>query len=513
MSAEEVQNRANVSGAEIVQNLQVGSSRDSANGGFNFCAGTEVVGNTGTNLRTEVEKVKKVRGVKKGARRSRAQPQPQPQVAIATPMSKAVGAVSTCDIANSCACLDTPCVAAATAVSEDDGSDGQEGTDGHERSGKASKYTRGRAFAFTSHNVGNYEVWAAQREDLVTNHHVKYMVYQHEQGGKRHNPHLQGYIEVKNACGMLNIKKILNDEQMHIEVRRGTAAQARDYCMKPHSRVRPPVEIGVFTTQGQRVDILAAHAAIQQGASVHDVRERFPSVFYKYANNVTKSIAMTNMERLGAHIDVTVNVLIGDPGTGKTSMVRNLHRQQNIYRLKPGTSTVWFDGYDGQPVLLIDEFTGWMPYEQLLDLLDEYVGQYQIKGGTIVSAWTHVYIVSNHQIKDWYPEQRDLSALYRRILGHGRGTITDFKLSNPATMKYTEGMIRHRTVTVDTHLFVKKEDGSFDPTVAYVSDVSVDGVMPVAPVVAPVVAPAIPPIAHCGESNCVAAPSKDARER
>jgi len=82
-----------------------------------------------------------------------------------------------------------------------------------------------------------------------------YLVWQVEKG-ENGTCHLQGYVEWKNQKTLVSLKKWL--PEAHWEVRRGTAEQARAYCMKEDSRVEGPWEIGEISKpeQGKRSDLV-----------------------------------------------------------------------------------------------------------------------------------------------------------------------------------------------------------------------------------------------------------------
>lgn len=71
--------------------------------------------------------------------------------------------------------------------------------------------------------------------------------------------HFQGYIELTKVMRFTALKKIFNDNTLHIEPRKGTQQQAIDYCQKLESRVQEPVIFGEPTQQGKRkkcVDVI-----------------------------------------------------------------------------------------------------------------------------------------------------------------------------------------------------------------------------------------------------------------
>jgi len=69
--------------------------------------------------------------------------------------------------------------------------------------------------------------------------------------------------------------------------------------------------------------------------------------------------------------------------------------------------SLWFDGYLGQHVMLIDDFCGsrekWCKHspQLLLNLLDPYGMQGQIKGGFTWLAHKVVFMTANFNTTEW----------------------------------------------------------------------------------------------------------------
>lgn len=119
-----------------------------------------------------------------------------------------------------------------------------------------------------------------------------------------------------------------------------------------------------------------------------------------------------------------IQIYWGDSGTGKTR--KALEENPGAYILtKPnGNNITWFDGYEGQDTIILDEFYGWIAYDLLLRILDRYPLKLQIKGGFVECSATKFVITSNKPWTEWYPNIEDKSALERRIREFGR--ITHF---------------------------------------------------------------------------------------
>lgn len=234
---------------------------------------------------------------------------------------------------------------------------------------------------------------------------MKYIIFGFEEG-KNHTPHLQGYVEYENAVGLKRVKRDIS-ERAHVEKRRGTKKQARDYCKKDGNWW----EHGEFTTQGERTDLEEIADSIKEGKPLSLIAEEYPGQFIRYGRGI-QNYALT-VKKSEKWRDVEVIVYWGKTGTGKT---RKAMAEESVYKLNANTNgTLWFDGYDGEKTLVLDDFYGWIRYGELLTLLDGYPYRCQIKGASTWAAWTKVIITSNKIVEDWYPSINDIAALKRRI--------------------------------------------------------------------------------------------------
>lgn len=120
-------------------------------------------------------------------------------------------------------------------------------------------------FCFTINNLP----W-----DQPSHTDIRYIVYQLEKGS---HEHIQGFIQFKTSKRPLAVKEILGNNA-HVEIMRGTADEARSYCMKPETRLTEPVEYGIFAQgQGSRTDLLQVI-----GKSMHQIAEEYPVVYLRY---------------------------------------------------------------------------------------------------------------------------------------------------------------------------------------------------------------------------------------
>lgn len=76
----------------------------------------------------------------------------------------------------------------------------------------------------------------------------------------------------------------------------------------------------------------------------------------------------------------------------------------HVYALA-GKSPLWFDSYEGESVLLIDEYQGGIDAEAFLRVVDGHPYQAPCKHGFIPARWTVVVVVSNYELFSCMPPE------------------------------------------------------------------------------------------------------------
>lgn len=244
------------------------------------------------------------------------------------------------------------------------------------------------------------------------------MVYQVEKG-ESGTTHLQGYLQFHNRKYFTTVRKLPFLEGAHFEVMRGTAAQARAYCMKEESRIEGPYESGTFSEgQGARNDLKKVAEAVASGTRVESIAHDSPATFVRYHHGLhALQYTLDSVKAESELRFVKVLALIGSPGSGKTRLPYDIFGGSLIYKLNCNTNqSLWFDGYRSHPVLLIDDFKGWIRFTEFLTILDIYPYRCQIKGGSVQANWKVILVTSNYPVAQWYEQEGvRLDALKRRI--------------------------------------------------------------------------------------------------
>lgn len=236
---------------------------------------------------------------------------------------------------------------------------------------------------------------------------AKYLVFGYEIAPTTGTPHLQGYISWDNPRSLDKFKSDVS-EKLHIEKMRGSPQQASDYCKyedyPDNTKLNKFEEFGTIPRQGERTDWCVALAQIKSGTPVEEVIEFQPQLLPCIRSLDTfKSRCLKPLNR-----DVQVFVLWGESGAGKSRWA--YENYPGLYSKPPSK---WWDGYTGQDTILLDDFYGYIPYTELLNVLDRYPYNCEIKGGYVWAQWKTVIITSNKPPERWY--SMGLGALKRRF--------------------------------------------------------------------------------------------------
>jgi hypothetical protein len=243
--------------------------------------------------------------------------------------------------------------------------------------------------------------------------------------GELGTPHLQGYFNLgrDGRKSFATLKKEIGS-RAHIEQARGSDEQNRTYC----SKTGDFVEHGELQSSGKRNDLNDVAEAITKGGSVEDVALSHPSTYIKFHRGI-EALHSVVASRRTRSFKTEVSVLVGAPGSGKSRYASAKSASLGSTYYKPRGE--WWDGYNGQISVVIDDFYGWLKYDDLLKITDRYPYQVPIKGGYRQFTSKYIFITSNVEIDKWYKfEGYDTTALRRRIEHYHINEIPDGNIYN-----------------------------------------------------------------------------------
>ena len=243
---------------------------------------------------------------------------------------------------------------------------------------------------------------------------------QMEKGEKSDYLHWQIYIENKNPIKFSTLKKKF--PKAHLEVRHSSKKACYDYVTKsksaiPNSGVKNG-DISIDETDSPKVSVEAAVSLMERGMRVNEVLVQYPSLWRSMAYLERAQAIIDENNYSLSERDIRVEYIYGLPGTGKTSWIYKTHGFDQVYRVTNYKNP--FDDYNGQPVLVLDEFYDSMSLDLLLNVLDRWPFKMPARYNDKWAAYTKVYIISNRKLKDQYgyelyDEPQRAKSFYRRI--------------------------------------------------------------------------------------------------
>ncbi len=209
-------------------------------------------------------------------------------------------------------------------------------------------------------------------------------------------PHLQGYLYFKtNITRGAAVKRIntATGRKPFIRGADGSAAQNRVYCSKSNKFV----EWGAIPAQGTRSDLLNLKDALNdlQKSNFQVWKENFPAML-KYFKGAAKYKQLQAAEKAGAWRKIHVTLIMGPTGIGKTrqALWQGDELIPDTYLIHGGDMN-WWDGYEGQNRLVIDEYANQIKITDLLSLLDGNKKRLNIKHAFGYANWKKVIITTN----------------------------------------------------------------------------------------------------------------------
>lgn len=260
---------------------------------------------------------------------------------------------------------------------------------------------------------------------------VEYVTWQLEKAPSTEKLHFQGFVVFKkkkklgkppqpkkgNKKGEMTqpsgVHKFLPGA--HWEMIRGTRQQARDYCRKEETRVEGPWEVGTFEaiSQGRREDLTAVKRKIDEGATMETIADQHFNLFLQYERPLRSYKKMKTPSR---NTKTFTELRIGVPGSGKSYVAKTLTNNDKKlgYWKSPDK---WWDGYEGQDIVILDDFKGGIMATQLQHLMDENAMDVETKGGKMEFNSKRLIITSNYLPAQWYEkdERRPVTSFLRRI--------------------------------------------------------------------------------------------------
>jgi len=263
--------------------------------------------------------------------------------------------------------------------------------------------TQGKYWLLTHFNADvNYDTWI---DADWTSKDICWSKGQVEKCAVTDRLHWQFVVCFNKKKRLQGVKTVLGND-VHCEVTRSEAAN--DYVWKDDTSQGRRWEWGrmPFKRNNKRDWDQVWEDAVAGDMTAIDAQIRV--LHY----NALRRIAMDNMKPVG--IEKDVKVLWGPTGVGKSQTAWD---EAGLDAYPKAPTTKFWDGYQGQEHVVIDEFTGQIEISHMLRWLDRYPVTIETKGsGTVLKA-TKIWITSNLPPEEWYRQvpEVQMQALLRRM--------------------------------------------------------------------------------------------------
>jgi len=245
---------------------------------------------------------------------------------------------------------------------------------------------------------------------------MDYLVYGNEVG-ESGTPHHQGFVVFKQQKRIGNLKDI--NGLAHWEIANGTNQQAADYCKKDGDFLEfgecPPDPIKKAQPQGAKAN-QEKWRAINDKAKEGDLEwidKNYPKVFNQSYRNIKqmKTDYMKRKPDLEGPCGVWYH---GEAGVGKTTLISQKYPGAYLKRAQ----NKWFDGYQGEDVVVIDDIDlthTYMAYE-LKKLADAFCYMVEVKNSSMYIRPSRCVVTSQYTIREiWKDDPQTIAALERRF--------------------------------------------------------------------------------------------------
>lgn len=247
--------------------------------------------------------------------------------------------------------------------------------------------------------------------------------------GEQGTPHVHFYVYWENPV-FFETARLKFNGKAHVDYPNGTPQENRDYVFKEGKWLDDPKgdtnlrdtheEYGECPVHrpGKRTDLSGLYDLIKEGFSNYEILER-DSNYLRHFDKFDKIRKTVQGEKAkNCWRDVTVTYVWGVTGTGKTRSVMEQYGYDKVYRVTDYSHP--FDGYNGQDVILFEEFRSSLRIDDMLKYLDGYPVELSCRYANQQALFTKVYFCTNIDLRAQYPniqreEVETWNAFLRRI--------------------------------------------------------------------------------------------------
>lgn len=206
---------------------------------------------------------------------------------------------------------------------------------------------------------------------------------------------------------------------------RGSLKANELYCSKEGQLTK----LGDEPSQGIRIDLVTIRDRLMNGESIDDITNEDPQLYHAYGRTMERISDIVARRRTRQWM-TSGEWFYGPSGTGKSHRAfESFHEDTHFVK---DLECKWWDGYKGQPIVILEDFRGQISLSQLLRMVDRYPLTVPVRGRESVPFLARKVIVtsSKHPSLVYYNCGESLDQIERR-----------FNVIEMA-QKYSEGNIR-----------------------------------------------------------------------
>lgn len=244
-----------------------------------------------------------------------------------------------------------------------------------------------------------------------------------EEGNVNGYRHWQLYTEFKAAVRFSALQKRLPG--VHLEVRKASREEAVAYALKETTRAVGEARFILGEWEEELLGSVAVKAVkikerakegldrmrqlILDGMNADQVivQERDAWRYGRELKELEQSVKAVKAQRFKKEFrNVESFYLSGPARVGKTyHVLKDAERRgKSVYRVSNWTNP--FDSYDGEQILILDEFRSSLPLDVALNLMDPYPMFLPARYADPVAQFEEVWVVSNYLLGEQYPDVR-----------------------------------------------------------------------------------------------------------
>lgn len=167
--------------------------------------------------------------------------------------------------------------------------------------------------------------------------------------------------------------------------------------------------------QGKSKDAEIILGMLQDGATDYDILLSVPSAMNHLEDVARSRSVLRDSEFATKWRDLEVTYIFGSTGTGKTRGVMDKYGYQSCYRVTDYKHP--FDTYNGEDVIIFEEFRSGLKHGDMLNYLDGYPLLLPCRYFNRQACYTKVFLISNVPPEQQYSgvDKPSRAAFFRRI--------------------------------------------------------------------------------------------------